>query len=116
MTEYQYIVSNYQHYLEQAGKSANTIKAYVHDVTSFAKWFEQTSGEEFAASLIDPREIVDYRSFLLQRGKSPATINRRLVSLRRFFLWAKRQGAAGDNPFEMLERVHVKEQKDMAPR
>jgi len=52
----------------------------------------------------------------LQRGSSPATVNRRLVSLRRYFLWVKKQGTTNDSPVEMLERVRVKEQKDVAPR
>ena len=110
------VVADYQEYLEQTGKSANTIKAYVYDVGAFASWFEQTTGDELAPGVVDPREITDYRSFLLQRGSSPATVNRRLVSLRRYFLWAKKQGMINDSPFEMLERVRVKEQKDVAPR
>jgi integrase/recombinase XerD len=110
------IVADYQEYLEQTGKSANTVKAYVHDVGAFASWFEQTTGDEFAPGVVDPREITDYRGFLLQRGSSPATINRRLVSLRRYFLWSKKRGTINDSPFEMLDRVRVKEQKDVAPR
>jgi integrase/recombinase XerC len=110
------VIADYQEYLEQTGKSANTVKAYVHDVGAFASWFEQTTGDEFAPGIVDPREITDYRGHLLQRGSSPATVNRRLVSLRRFFLWARNRGMSGDTPFEMLERVRVKEQKDVAPR
>ena len=110
------VVADYQEYLEQTGKSANTIKAYVYDVGAFASWFEQTTGDEFAPGIVDPREITDYRGHLLQRGSSPATVNRRLVSLRRYFLWAKKRGMISDTPFEMLERVRVKEQKDVAPR
>jgi integrase/recombinase XerC len=110
------VVADYQDYLEQTGKSANTVKAYLHDVGAFASWFEQTTGDEFAPGIVDPREITDYRGHLLQRGSSPATVNRRLVSLRRYFLWAKKQGMISDSPFEMLERVRVKEQKDVAPR
>ncbi|HSG15525.1 MAG TPA: tyrosine-type recombinase/integrase [Anaerolineae bacterium] len=110
------VVTDYQEYLEQTGKSANTVKAYVHDVGAFASWFRQTTGDEFAPGIVDPREITDYRGHLLQRGISPATVNRRLVSLRRYFLWAKKRGLISDTPFEMLERVRVKEQKDVAPR
>ncbi len=110
------VVADYQEYLEQTGKSANTVKAYVHDVGAFASWFEQTTGDEFAPGIVDPREITDYRGFLLQRGSSPATVNRRLVALRRYFLWARKRGMISDTPFEMLERVRVKEQKDVAPR
>ena len=110
------VVSDYQKYLEQTGKSANTVKAYAHDVGAFVSWFEQTTGDEFAPGIVDPREITDYRGYLLQRGSSPATVNRRLVSLRRYFLWAKKRGMISGTPFEMLERVRVKEQKDVAPR
>jgi site-specific recombinase XerD len=110
------VVADYQEYLEQTGKSANTVKAYIHDVGAFASWFRQTTGDDFSLGIVDPREITDYRGHLLQRGSSPATVNRRLVSLRRYFLWAKKQGMINDSPFEMLERVRVKEQKDVAPR
>jgi len=110
------VVADYQVYLEQTGKSVNTVKAYVYDVGAFASWFEQTTGDEFAPGIVDPREITDYRGHLLQRGSSPATVNRRLVSLRRYFLWAKKRGMISDTPFEMLERVRVKVQKDVAPR
>ena len=110
------VVADYQEYLEQTGKSANTVKAYLHDVGAFASWFEQTTGDEFSPGIVDPREITDYRGHLLRRGSSPATVNRRLVSLRRYFFWARKQGMINDTPFEMLEKVRVKEQKDIAPR
>jgi integrase/recombinase XerC len=116
MVENKGVVTDYEEYLEQTGKSVNTVKAYVHDIGAFASWFEQTTGDEFAPGIVDPREITDYRGHLLQQGSRPATVNRRLVSLRRYFLWAKKRGMISDTPFEMLERVRVKEQKDMAPR
>ncbi len=116
MTDNQELVTDYQEYLERTGKSANTVKAYVSDVATFVSWFEQTKGDEFMPGIVDPREITDYRGFLLQRGSSPATVNRRLVSLRRYFLWARKRGMINDTPFEMLELVRVKEQKDVAPR
>lgn len=85
-------------------------------MADFAGWFEQTTEDEFAPGIVDPREITDYRGFLLQRGSSPATVNRRLVSLRRYFVWAKKRGLLNESPFDMLERVRVNEQKDVAPR
>ena len=68
MTENKDIVCDYQEYLEKSGKSANTIKAYLNDMVSFVTWYEQTIGEEgveFSPGAVDPREIVDYRGFLL---------------------------------------------------
>ena len=79
--------------------SANTVKAYVHDVAAFAAWFKQSTGDKFAPGIVDPREITDFRGFLLQRRSSPATVNRRLVSLRRYYLWAKKRGMIIDSSF-----------------
>ena len=45
------IVADYREYLEQTGKSANTVKAYVHDVGAFVSWFEQTTGDEFSPGI-----------------------------------------------------------------
>jgi hypothetical protein len=35
------------------------------------------------------RENTDYRGRLLQRGSIPVTVNRWLVSFRRYFLWPR---------------------------
>jgi integrase/recombinase XerC len=110
------ILAEYREHLERAGKSANTVKAYVHDVGDFATWFEQTTGEGFAPNIVDPREVTEYRGWLQRKGYAPATVNRRLIALRRFFDWAKQQGRAAGSPFDLLEGVRVKEQKDTAPR
>jgi len=50
------------------------------------------------------------------RGRAPATINRRLIALRGFFRWAKRKGLAEESPFEVIEKILVKQQKNTAPR
>jgi integrase/recombinase XerC len=60
-------------------------------------------------------DIVEYRGYLQRQGRKPATINRRLNALRKFFLWAKREQLANDTPFDILENVFVKVQKDVSP-
>jgi len=102
--------------LTKVGKSPHTVRAYVHDLTTFARWFEQTAGEDFDPQAVDPRDIQEYKGYLVQKGWKPATINRRLIALGRFFHWAKQEGQIGDNPFEVLEQALLKEQKDTAPR
>jgi len=110
------ILETYTQHLQTIGKSVHTIKAYAHDLGGFAQWFTQTTGEAFDPQAVNPREIADYRSYLLTRGKKPATVNRRLVALQRFYKWAQRQGYATENPFEVLEGVRVKQQKGIAPK
>ena len=52
----------------------------------------------------------------LPAAKKPATVNRRLVALQRFYKWAQQQGHATNNPFESLEGVRVKQQQGIAPK
>lgn len=116
MTQLRAEIETYQSYLTQIGKSTHTVKAYSHDVESFARWFEQTNGTTFKPQVVSSRDIQEYRSHLTRQGRSVATINRRLKALKHFFRWAKRERQITDNPFEILEKIMVKEQKDTAPR
>src|SRR5215210_6779004 len=99
------LLETYTKYLQTIGKSAHTVKAYVHDLGGFAQWFTQTTGDPFDPQAIGPRDITNYRSYLLTHGKKPATINRRLVALQRFYQWAQHQAQITNNPFELLEGI-----------
>jgi integrase/recombinase XerC len=79
------VVEIYRKHLQTTGKSLDTVKAYTHDLTRFAHWFAQTTGEAFDPQAVGPRDIAEYRSYLLTRGHKPATVNRRLVALQRFY-------------------------------
>ena len=116
MTTQKTLTDQYEEYLIGAGKSANTVRAYTRDLGHFAQWFAQTTGDGFHPQAVDPREIQEYRGYLMRHGLAPATINRRLIALKGFFRWAKREGVAPESPFEAIERVLVKEQRDTAPR
>ncbi|MFQ5796733.1 MAG: site-specific integrase [Candidatus Bipolaricaulia bacterium] len=50
MSAQKHIIDQYQDHLTRVGKSSNTVQAYTHDVSAFATWFEQTTGEN-----LDPR-------------------------------------------------------------
>lgn len=107
---------NYEKYLATVGRSANTTRAYIQDLNHFANWYIQTTGEEFQAKLVDSTELIEYRRYLLQKGRRPKTINRRFVALRRYFKWAKQHNLCLDNPFDILEGYRVNEQKGIAPK
>jgi site-specific recombinase XerD len=110
------ILASYAQHLTTVGKSAHTVKAYAHDLGGFAQWFTQTTGEPFDPQAIGPRDIAEYRSDQLTRGKKPATVNRRLVALQRFYTWAQKHGQATHNPFEALESFRIKQQQGIAPK
>jgi len=84
--------------LKRQEAAAKTVANYLSDLNCFARWFTQTTGEGFAAANVTPTDIRDYRSYLqTTQGRAPATVNRRLAALRRFFGWAIGAGVASEN-------------------
>src|SRR3954465_12701081 len=79
--------------------SPQTLKAYRIDLAHFAKWFESSLDEPFTPQAVTRTDVRDYRSFLVHVEKrQPATVNRRLAAIRRFFLWARARGLITDLP------------------
>src|SRR5438477_8834991 len=79
--------------------SPQTLKAYRIDLAHFARWFESSLDESFTPQAVTRTDIRDYRSFLVNVEKrQPATVNRRLAALRRFFLWATARALVTDAP------------------
>lgn len=110
------VLSDFGNYLEQQGKSENTLKAYHRDLVEFVAWWEERTGQEFNANAVDSRDIVDYRTVLVKLGAKPATINRRLTVMRLLWDWGVRQGILVNNPFSTLSKVRVATVKNISPR
>src|SRR5215213_5646788 len=88
--------------------SAQTLHAYSIDLADFAHWFYPTLAESFTAQAITRSDIRDYRAYLLNvKRRSPATVNRRLAALRKFFLWAQARGMVTDSPTHEVKGVEV---------
>src|ERR671933_1379783 len=83
-----------------------TLVNYAADLRIFARWYQETNGEDFQAATITPTDLREFRAFLLTVEKrSPATINRRLATLRKFFLWAKADGLTREIPTDGVKGV-----------
>jgi site-specific recombinase XerD len=67
----------------------HTKQAIWFDMKDFYSWYTKVNAEEFSFQRCIQRDIIDYKASLLTLDKSPATINRRLSSLRLFFLKAE---------------------------
>jgi integrase/recombinase XerC len=91
-------------YAEDA--SSNTTSAYLSDIGHFIAWYIQ-SFQEFNISEVTPTDIRAYREFLQKQipPTAPATINRRLAALRRFFTWAKENHLTEFQPTERIRNV-----------
>jgi len=81
-------LANWTTTLREADLAAKTIRWYERDVILFLAWMVETTG--------DPRptyvDIATWRDLLITRGKSTATVNRALASIKRFMGWAVEAG------------------------
>jgi len=79
----------YSDYLQhEADLSPATIRNYLGDVTLFMAWYEQvwSAGQAvFSPEAIATPTLTRYRADLKQQRLKPATINRYLISLKRYF-------------------------------
>jgi site-specific recombinase XerD len=83
-----------------------TIANYQSDLACFARWFTQSQGEAFAAAAVTPTDVRDYKAHLVSvEHRTPATVNRRLAALRKFFTWARADGRSSELPTEAVKML-----------
>jgi site-specific recombinase XerD len=82
------------------GLAENTLMAYRRDLTTFEQWFRTT-----ASKALDDAQAADVQDwFAAQYANTKAsTANRRLAALKRYYLWALRQGRVHRDPCLTLQ-------------
>src|SRR5215471_13353942 len=86
------LLDAFEQALHAEDASLQTMSAYRADLHHFLNWLVQTT-DTCRLDEITPTDIRVYREFLQEQipPAAPATINRRLAAIRRFFTWAKEQ-------------------------
>lgn len=98
--------SLFDRYLSDHDFAANTRRAVANDLRKFAVWFTSTNGEALALARIIARDVADFKEHLRKdEGKAVATVNRGLVSLRRFLGWLTDQGHIATNPARKVKEL-----------
>lgn len=83
--------------------SAHTIKSYREDLSALATYLaEAAGGQPPQPGTISVADLRGYVAALHSGGYAPATIARRLASLRSFFRFGQREGWAETNPAKPL--------------
>ena len=101
-------------YLDDQDFAANTRRAVIQDLRKFAAWFAQANAEPFRIKRVTTRDITDFKDGLRrQQGQAVATINRALVTLRRFFAWLVDHGHAQANPVKPVKELR---KQQLAPK
>ncbi len=101
-------------YLDDQDFATNTRRAVVQDLRKFAAWFSEANSEPFRIKRVTTRDITDFKDGLRrQQGQAVATINRALVTLRRFFAWLVDHGHAQANPVKPVKELR---KQQLAPK
>jgi site-specific recombinase XerD len=102
----------YREHLDNRAKL--TWQAYLSDLSIFIEYFELVNGgTKFSPELITKHDLIKWQREAIVLKLSPATINRRRVSIRIFCQWALKQGLILSDP--SLE-MQIQEEVKQAPR
>lgn len=109
----QQTLDQYAAYLQhEIDVSGATVRNYVSDVRQFMAWCETTwaAGQEDARSFTPPALttvlLTRYRTFLQHTQQlKPASVNRALVSVKRYAAWATEQGLIVRNPATVVKLI-----------
>jgi len=84
---------------EQLGLSEHSLRAYRQDLTAFSKFKQKSKLSEHPSA----NDVIDFQKNLREEQKaSPATIRRRLVTLRSYYSWLAESNTSFASPFEGL--------------
>lgn len=88
--------------LESQKKMAtNSVSAYVRDIVEFEKFLDNKNVNDLLSA--SQADITDYLLMLKNQGKSAATVNRKMASLRAFYRYLVKTDIIKHNPAEEIK-------------
>ena len=101
------LLGGFQNHLAKRDLAPTTIRVYLHDLSVFQNWLDEVYDAAPPPILqTGTAELAAFRQYLLkEKSQRPATVNRRIQSLRLFFRWLQETYDINDNPAEHLRYV-----------
>lgn len=100
------VASHFARFLTAHDLSPNTRRAFTQDARKFASWFVEANKEPLALGRVTSRDVSDFRDHLRRdKGQAVSSVNRALVTLRRFFAWLVQQGVVAANPAAKVKEL-----------
>jgi len=97
-------IQDYLSYIQsEKNYSAHTFAAYKKDLFSLSDFLKSEQKREITPDLIRRKDIQNYLIHLSQKGFDPASIQRKLSTLRSFFKYLQRRVKVKANPASSLE-------------
>src|SRR5690606_7698263 len=101
-------------FLDSHDFSSNTRRAMVQDVRKFARWFTEANHEPFVLGRVTTRDVTDFKNYLRRdQEQAVSTVNRALVTLRRFFGWLLDEGHITANSVKPVKELR---RQQLAPK
>ena len=101
-------------YLAAHDLAPNTRRAIRNDLRKFASWFSHANREPFAVKRITVRDVTDFKDHLRrEQGQAVATVNRCLVTIRRYLAWLAENGHLKANSAKSVKELR---RQQLAPR
>lgn len=92
----------------------DTRRAFTQDIRKFARWFTSANREPFTVGRVTTRDVTDFKDHLRRgQGQAVSTVNRALVTLRRFFHWLVEQGQISADPVRKVKELR---RQPLAPK
>lgn len=101
-------------FLNENDFSPNTRRAFAQDLGKFSNWFTNANKEPFRIGRVTTSDVSSFKDHLrrdLQQAVS--TVNRALVTVRRFFTWLIEEGHLTVNPAKKVKEL---KRQQLAPK
>jgi site-specific recombinase XerD len=98
------------------GRTAKTVDSYRSDWLGLAAWWVEKQGTPFDAANLDGAVARHFKSSLVDGQMSPATINRKLVFLKRYSDWLRAERLMDEDTWRGLRGVEPVSQTPRRPR
>lgn len=103
-----------ERFLHHNDFSQNTRRAFSTDLGKFANWFIRANKEPFKINRVTIGDVSSFRDHLRRdQGQAVATVNRALVTIRRFFTWLVEDGHLTNNPAKKVKEL---KRQQLAPK
>ncbi len=98
--------SLFTRFLEVNDFASKTREAFGHDFKKWVSWFERVNAEEYDSRRVTLRDVTDFRTHLRdERGQAVSTVNRCLVTLRRYFSFLAQEEVIAANPASKVKEL-----------
>jgi site-specific recombinase XerD len=93
-------------FIQSLDCSPHTRQALVFDIRKFAKWFCEANSEPWDVGRVTFRDVADFRDYLHRdRKQASSTVNRCLISIRKYFKWLVGNNHVSNNPVQGIKEL-----------